>query len=288
VRGVVDVQSRKFTLRDLDLVASEVGAHNQDAVLFLHGAGQTRHSWSGALRTLDKAGYHLLSLDQRGHGESDWAKNGDYSSDAFIGDLRQVIEQLNKPVFLVGASMGGLVSLMSVGEAPETPQAKVRGLALVDITPRIEPEGKTRVLGFMQSNPNGFASVEEAAAAVSRYRPGRPPRRDLSGLRRNLRLAEDGRYYWHWDPAFFEDPNATHGDPEERYASAAAAVNIPTLIVRGARSELVSEESVRHMRELIPAARYVDISGASHMVAGDGNEAFTDAIMEFLKDIGRL
>jgi non-heme chloroperoxidase len=183
--------------------------------------------------------------------------------------------------------MGGLVSLMSVGEAPETPETLIRGLALVDITPRIEPKGKTRVLGFMQSSPNGFASVEEAAAAVSRYMPGRPPRRDLSGLRRNLRLAEDGRYYWHWDPAFFEDPNATHSDPEQRYANAAAAVNIPTLIVRGGRSELVSEESIRHMRELIPAARYVDISGVGHMVAGDSNEAFTDAIQEFLKDVGR-
>lgn len=274
-----DAQSRRFALRDLQLVATEVGAHHAQAVVFLHGAGQTRHSWGRALRALGSTGYHLLALDQRGHGDSDWARDGDYSSDAFIGDLLQVIEQLDKPLFLVGASMGGLVSLMTVGERQEQ---RVRGLALVDITPRIEPEGRTRVLGFMQSNPDGFASVEEAAAAVSGYLPGRPPRSDLTGLRRNLRLAGDGRYYWHWDPAFFEDPNATHGDPEARYASAADAVEIPTLIVRGERSELVSDESMRHMRELIPTARYVDVSGAHHMVAGDSNEAFTQAIMEFL------
>ena len=276
------LNSRKFVLGDLSLVATEYGEHHSSVVVFLHGAGQTRHSWRAALRALAAAGYHVLSLDLRGHGESEWAPDGDYSSDAFISDLRQILQQLAKPTVLVGASMGGLVALMTVGEADEK---WLRGLVLVDIAPRVEPEGRTRVLGFMQSNPGGFDSVEAAAAAIDGYLPNRPPRKDLSGLRRNLRQEDDGRYYWHWDPAFFEDPNATHGDPEQRYARAASLVGIPTLIIRGERSELVSADGVRHMRELIPAAQYVDISGAHHMIAGDTNEAFTAALVDFIREI---
>jgi non-heme chloroperoxidase len=273
------LDSRKFVLRDLTLVATEGGAHCPELVVFLHGAGQTRHSWRATVSAVAAAGYHVLSLDLRGHGDSEWAPGGDYCSDAFIGDLRQILQELGKPAVLVGASMGGLVALMMVGESdPEW----VRGLVLVDITPRVEPAGRARVLGFMQSNPEGFDSVEAAAEVIDGYMPHRPQRKDLSGLRRNLRQGADGRYYWHWDPAFFEDPHATHADPEQRYARAAARVSIPTLIVRGERSELVSEESVRHVRELIPAAQYLDISGAHHMVAGDSNDVFTAAVVDFV------
>jgi non-heme chloroperoxidase len=276
------MNSRKFALRDLNLVATEVGKHHPELVVFLHGAGQTRHSWRATVSAVAAAGYHVLSLDLRGHGDSDWSPGGDYCSDAFIEDLRQILQELGKPAFLVGASMGGLLALMAVGESDP---GWVRGLVLVDIAPRVEPAGRARVLGFMQSNPEGFDSVQAAADVIDGYLPHRPPRKDLSGLRRNLREGDNGRYYWHWDPAFFEDPQATHADPEQRYAGAAARVRIPTLIVRGGRSELVSDESVRHVRELMPAAQYMDISGAHHMVAGDSNDVFTAAVVDFIRGI---
>lgn len=263
----------------IQLVASEGGDASQPSVVLLHGGGQTRHAWNKLAKTLVNAGYHVLSLDLRGHGDSDWAPDGDYSSDAFMEDILCLLRQLPDPPVLVGASLGGLMSLLTVGE---TEGVTARALVLVDITPKIDMEGRGRIIGFMQSNSRGFASVEEAADAVAAYLPHRPKPKNPSGLLRNLRLKDDGRYYWHWDPSFFSGANATHNDPESRYEAAAHKVRIPTLLVRGEHSELVSEEAVKHFLEVIPGAEYVDVSGARHMVVGDDNDAFAGAALDFL------
>lgn len=280
--------SSSLTTRRLDgygvqLAASEGGDGALPSVVLLHGGGQTRHAWSRLATTLVDAGYRVLSLDLRGHGDSDWAPDGDYSSDAFIADIRAVLAQLPTPPVLVGASLGGLMSLLTVGET-EGPSA--RALVLVDITPKIDMGGRARIIGFMRDNIKGFASVEQAADAVAAYLPHRPRPKNPSGLLRNLRLKDDGYYYWHWDPTFFDGENATHNDPESRYEAAARKVRIPTLLVRGEHSELVSEAAVKHFREVIPDAEYVDVSGARHMVVGDDNDAFADAVLGFLGRLG--
>ncbi|MAT50344.1 MAG: alpha/beta hydrolase [Porticoccaceae bacterium] len=263
----------------IQLAASEGGDPSRVTVVLLHGGGQTRHAWNRLAKTLVAAGYHVLALDHRGHGDSDWAPDGDYSSDAFIADIRAVLDRLPEPPVLVGASLGGLMSLLAVGE---TDDVTARALVLVDITPKIDMEGRARIIGFMQSNKKGFASVDEAADAVAAYLPHRPRPKDPSGLMRNLRPGADGRYYWHWDPTFFDRADATHNDPESRYEAAARNVQIPTLLVRGEHSELVSPDAVEHFLEAIPGAEYVDVSGARHMVVGDSNDAFSDAVLDFL------
>ena len=263
----------------LRLAADVVGAADAPTLLFLHGSGQTRQSWGGALEQAAKRGYRAISLDLRGHGDSDWSPDGRYTLDRFAADVREAIEYLGGEPIVVGASLGGIIGLL-IGATPQPP---MRGLVLVDITPRVEMSGAKEVSAFMDSAPNGFASVEEAADAVAAYLPHRQRPKDTSGLKRNLRL-RDGRYYWHWDPAMLHmgrDAAAKICGPNPLEA-AARALGIPTLLIRGSRSGIVSEAGVREFLEMVPHAEFVDISDAHHMVAGDANDAFNDAVFSFV------
>jgi pimeloyl-ACP methyl ester carboxylesterase len=254
-------------------------------VLLLHGGGQTRHAWGQAANRLASAGHTSFALDQRGHGESAWPEDGAYAFEDYAADVVAVSRTLaaeGGPPVLVGASLGGLASLLAVGEM----RAPARGLVLVDVTPSLERSGVEKVQGFMaERSREGFATLDEAAEAIARYLPHRPRRRSLEGLRKNLRLCPDGRWRWHWDPRFLDGPrsiNHDHDGVARRMAAAAQALAIPTLLVRGASSELVGEAQTAEFLKLAPHAAFVDVSGARHMVAGDANDAFTDAVLGFV------
>jgi non-heme chloroperoxidase len=247
-------------------------------VVLLHGGGQTRHAWKGTGVTLAGAGYYAVALDARGHGDSDWATDGDYSQDAQVEDLVAVLDQLghDRPV-LVGASMGGGTSLVAVGEG----HVDAGALVLVDIAPRLEAEGAAKIGAFMGQGAGGFASLEEVADAIAAYQPHRPRPRQLDGLAKNVRLGADGRYHWHWDPAF----RARTRDLEERHKrldACARNLDLPTLLVRGGMSDILSEEGAEEFLRMCPGAEYVNIAGAAHMVAGDRNDVFGEAVVEFL------
>jgi pimeloyl-ACP methyl ester carboxylesterase len=261
----------------LSLVADAAGASDAPTLLFLHGSGQTRQSWGRALEEAARRGYRALSLDLRGHGDSDWAPDANYTLERFAADVRQAIEYMAVEPIIVGASLGGIVGLLIAASPPPA----LRGLVLVDITPRVEMSGANEVTAFMNSAPNGFESLEQAAEAVAAYLPHRPRPKDTSGLQRNLRL-RDGRYYWHWDPALLQmGRNANFNGPNP-LEKAARALKIPTLLIRGGRSRIVSETGVREFREMVPHAEFVDISDAHHMVAGDANDAFNEAVFAFV------
>jgi pimeloyl-ACP methyl ester carboxylesterase len=265
---------------DTRLAADSYGSGRP--VLLLHGGGQTRGAWHQTARALAERGYHAIALDARGHGESDWSKSG-YSLDLFASDLKSVIAEVGGKPALVGASLGGLTAMLAAGEA-EQPIASA--LILVDIATQLNPAGAKAIQDFMKSNPNGFETVEEAADAVSRYLPHRPRPKDVSGLKRNLRKREDGRYHWHWDPAVVA-PRTAHSPQEftQRLEAAASKLNIPTLLVRGGRSEIVTVEGVKRFQELVPNAECVQVDDAGHMVAGDANTAFAAAVLDFLKRV---
>ena len=265
------------------IVADCYGSPDAPPVVLLHGGGQTRHAWASTARELGVAGWHAIALDLRGHGDSGWDPVGDYSLDAFVEDLLAVTVSLARPPVAVGASLGGMASLLCAGEiAPDA----LRAIVLVDVAPKTEPEGVERIISFMGANRDGFASVEEAAEAIAAYLPHRPRPTNLDGLTKNLRLDANGRYRWHWDPAFMHGERRVNAarDPD-RMARAARELRLPALLVRGRMSDVVSQEGARHFLELAPHARYVDVSGAGHMVAGDENDAFTAAVIEFLRDV---
>jgi pimeloyl-ACP methyl ester carboxylesterase len=250
-------------------------------VLLLHGGGQTRHSWAETARRLADAGWRAIALDLRGHGESAWDPDGDYHFDRFADDIVAVAASLGARPALVGASLGGIAALIAQARTPGT---LASALVLVDIAPKIEPDGADRIVNFMTARPDGFASLEEVADAIAEYNPHRPRPRDLSGLEKNLRLGDDGRYRWHWDPRFLaaDRPSRTEDSTLE---DAARTLDLPTLLVRGRLSDLLSEQGARHFLELVPHAEFADVSGAGHMVAGDRNDAFTRAVVGFLERV---
>jgi pimeloyl-ACP methyl ester carboxylesterase len=267
--------------RGMELAADEWGDPAAPAVVLLHGGGQTRNAWGAAGEALARAGFHAVAVDQRGHGESAWDPAGDYRLECYAEDLHAVVGRLAPRPALVGASLGGMVSLIYAGEMHP---GVARALVLVDITPRPEPEGVARVIGFMKAHPDGFATLDDAARAVAAYLPHRPPPSDTRGLEKNLRRGHDGRWRWHWDPAMLEsvERRRTTSEHPERLVDAARAIAVPTLLVRGSRSDVVTERSAREFLVLVPHAEYVDVADAAHMVAGDSNDAFAGAVVDFL------
>jgi pimeloyl-ACP methyl ester carboxylesterase len=275
-------QRRFIGSEGLRLCADVGGNPDAPSVILLHGGGQTRLSWAGAMRELVAAGFYVISLDARGHGDSDWSPEGNYSLDSLAADLRAVIAALAcDPPALVGASMGGATALYATGNSPE-PLAST--LVLVDIVPRVDPAGAERIRRFMGANPEGFSSVEQAAAAVAAYNPHRPPPQDHSGLLKNLRRGADGRLRWHWDPKIIRRPHRL--EPPELTAQllrACAGVRIPVLLVRGQRSDVVDDAGIEEFRSALPQLEVASVAGAGHMVAGDRNDAFNRSVIGFLQ-----
>lgn len=276
------IATRRYTAPSGVSIAADIGGYPAaPTVIFMHGGGQTRHSWRGAMRELLAAGYQVISLDTRGHGDSDWSPEGDYGLESLAADLHAVIATLSSAPALVGASLGGATGLYAVGNSPE-PIASA--LVLVDVVPRVDPVGSERIRNFMRSRPDGFGTLEEAADAIAAYNPHRPRPRDTSGLMKNLRLRTDGRLHWHWDPKIVQTPARL--EPPQFVGpllDAARRVRIPTLLVRGLMSDVVSEGGVAELRQVLPGLEVWDVAGAGHMVAGDRNDAFNQGVSTFLR-----
>lgn len=254
------------------------GDPNGPLVLLQHGGGQTRHAWKGVGQKLGAAGYHAVALDTRGHGDSEWAPDGRYSLDVMVEDLQRVVAALGgrRPV-LVGASMGGGVSLLAVGED----HLDATALVLVDIAPRIEMDGADRILTFMGERPEGFDTLDQVADAIARFQPHRSRPSNLAGLAKNVRLYPDGKYRWHWDPAFHTQARRLD-KRQERLEACARRLRLPTLLVRGGLSDVLSAEGAQSFLEVCPHSEYVNVTDAGHMVAGDRNDVFGTAVIEFL------
>lgn len=250
-------------------------------VALMHGGGQTRHAWKAAGETLGNAGYRAVAFDARGHGDSDWADPDAYGADFMVEDLLSVTRALggDRPI-LVGASMGGGVSLVAVGEK----KIDAAALVLVDMAPRIELEGRKKIQEFMNQKPDGFDSLEEVAEAISNYQPHRKRPRNLDGLAKNVRLGAGGKYHWHWDPAR-RAKWREETDYRDRLSQCADCLELPTLLVRGGLSDVLSEEGAQSFLKQCPHAEYVNVKNAAHMVAGDRNDIFADSVIGFLKRV---
>ena len=258
----------------------ESGAAGDDrpSVLFLHGGGQNRYSWKNTCQTLADDGLHVVALDSRGHGDSDRAPDADYSVDALCTDTHSVLDQIGRPTILIGASMGGMTAMPVAHEAGPD---KVTKLVLVDVVPRYEKDGSARIREFMASGLNGFESLDEAADAVASYLPHRAKPRSPEGLKKNLRL-RDGRWFWHWDPAFLTVPADDKFVRVAKLEHAVMSLTIPILLIRGRLSDVVSEAGVNDFLAKVPDAEFVELSDAGHTAAGDDNDAFSDVVVQFV------
>ena len=277
-----EIETRYFEGDQGLRLAGDVGGDPRSpCVIMLHGGGQTRHSWGSAQRELIRQGFHVVNLDLRGHGDSDWSPDGEYGLPLLAADLNSVIAQINSRPALVGASMGGAMALYALGQGdPLLAQA----LILVDIVPNVEAAGSRKIGEFMRANHDGFANLEEASDAVAHYYPQRPRPKDPSGLMKNLRKREDGRLYWHWDPRLISDkPRCEPPEFTQPLLEAAENVRVPSLLVRGLQSDIVSDEGIAQLKKRLPQLEVMDVSGAGHMVAGDKNDAFNEGVIAFLQ-----
>jgi pimeloyl-ACP methyl ester carboxylesterase len=282
------VASERFRVADLDLAVRTHNPAGAPSLLFAHGFGQTGGAWHGAASALASAGYRCVTFDARGHGESDRVSGGanaggGYHVDQFADDILRLAAAQPQPPILVGASMGGLLGMVLAGEIRPVP---FRALVLVDITPRWETAGVERILGFMQAHPDGFAGYAEAAEQIAAYLPQRRERKSEQQLRPLLREGSDGRLRWHWDPALLAGGLV---DESERYQprllAAAAKIEIPVLLLSGARSDVVSHATVDEFLRLVPQARHVELPQATHMLAGDANDAFTREVIHYVQSL---
>lgn len=263
----------------LRLVADQGGNEKAPAVILLHGGGQTRYSWSRAAERLVEEGLQVISFDARGHGESDWSADGAYQLTDRAEDLALITSELEVPYFLVGASLGGATSIVGIHQG-----MRPAGLVLVDIVPQPDLRGISRIIAFMQGYPDGFADLDEAAAAVAAYSPHRTVAKDHQGLMKNLRVRPDGRLRWHWDPLIVADhPGRFEGVLQDAAQTLEQLPDLPVLLVRGMASDVVSDESIELFRKGLPRLELLDVEGAGHMVAGDRNDVFNDGIIAFVQ-----
>ena len=268
----------------LKIAADVWGSNNKKLVILLHGGGQTRHAWGETGKKLAEAGYHAVALDLRGHGDSEWHSDGDYTIKAYKEDLVSIIKEINKPASLIGASLGGMASLLLAGD--EVNLNLCTALIMVDIGIYPDPVGSDRIVSFMLSGEGGFESLEDVAKSISDYLPHRQKPKDLQGLKKNLRLKEDGRYYWHWDPRFIRRrPGSRDKGNFDLQLKAAEKVVVPTLLIRGALSDVVTMEDVEYFSSVIGHAKFVEIEKAAHMIAGDRNDVFAEEAIKFLRSL---
>ena len=264
----------------LRLIADEWNRGRSEAptIVMLHGGGQNRFSWKNTGQLLAERGFHVIALDARGHGDSDRAPNAEYTVDAFARDAAAVLTQIDRPVVLIGASMGGLTGIVAAHRAGP---AVVTKLVLVDVVPRFEGVGTHRIRDFMTRHVDGFDSLDQAADAIAEYLPHRRRPRNVDGLTKNLRH-RDGRWYWHWDPAFVTSAGDDPFVEVDRLEQAAIDLRIPILLIRGKLSDVVSPAGVEDFLAKVPRAEFVELSDAGHTAAGDDNDAFSDAVVSFV------
>lgn len=267
------------------IVADRLGDPTAQAVVFLHGGGQTRRSWARAASAVAERGWQAITVDLRGHGESDWSADGDYRVVSFAADVREVLTQLPPKPVLVGASLGGFTAMLLAGELSPS---MVSAVVLVDIVPNMDASGASRIHAFMtEKMESGFDSLDEVADMVAAYNPHRPRPADLDGLTTNLRRRGE-RWYWHWDPKFVSGTAAlppievTEVDRLNAAIRAILRDDVPMLLVRGQLSDLVSQDRADEFLSHFPQVEFIDVRGAGHMVAGDRNDIFADAVLDFL------
>ena len=272
-----------FATEDGLMLAADVFAQDgsRAEVLLLHGGGQNRHSWQRIAHRLQALGMKVIAMDVRGHGDSDWAPDGDYSREKLALDIRAAYHHfgLSAPL-VIGASMGGLTAIDGLG-LHDLPAC---GLVLLDVAPMTEEKGFARIQRFMLQAPEGYDSIDAVAQAVADYR-GTPPRKGPhTGLMRNLRLTPEGRYRWHWDPRMLA---SRRHDADTRFAHVSrvlAQIDLPVLLLRGEHSDIVTQAAVDHFLTVAPQGRALTISGAGHMISGDENDGFLQAILDFARE----
>jgi len=258
----------------------EWGAPDAPALLCLHGITQTAHSWDEVAADLARD-HRVLSFDQRGHGDSDWAADGDYTRHTQAADLDAITDALGLRRFiLAGMSMGGINSIAFTARHPQ----KVKALIIVDVSPEIQAKGVENIRAFIQQS-DVLDTFEEFVARAHQFNPRRSLDNIRSRLTHNLKQLPDGKWTWKYDPALRSPNRGFQASALLNLWDDVRAIRCPTLIIKGGESDILSAESATKLQAAIPGSRVAVVPGAGHSVMGDNPTAFVAAAREFLKTV---
>ena len=275
---VVLPDERQVAVNGLGFRYLDWGTEGKPPILFLHGGALTAHTWDLCCLAL-RDDYHCLALDQRGHGDSDWAPDANYTIAAQREDVKGFAEALGLDRFvLVGMSMGAINGLAYAIAYPETLSA----LVLIDSGPKVRRPGSSRIRNFV----NGGAEPETLEAIIERalaFNPRRDPLVLRRSLMHNLRRQDDGNWVWKYDRQRFQAMGGDQHAAERRgLADGLASVTCPTLVVRGGESDVFHDEDAELLAAGLPDGRWVKIPKAGHTVQGDNPKELVAALREFL------
>ena len=257
----------------------EWGDDANPAVLMLHGSSQQAHSWDFISLALSDQ-YHVIALDQRGHGDSDWAAEGDYSIEAYQRDIDGFVLACGLKAFvLIGHSMGGRNSYIWASRHSKT----LKGLVIVDTGPETHRRGQDRI-GQFRELPDELDSFEEFAQRIQEY-TGRSQEQVLGALKYSIRQRSDGKWTWKYDKIMRTPGRSEPGWTPQQLWECVDRIDCPTLVVRGSRSDLFPVETMQRMQEAIADCTTATISGAGHLVQGDNPADFVTAVRGLLSRV---
>ena len=261
------------------------GRPEKPPLVLLHGVGQTCHTWDLFAAAMADH-FHVMAFDQRGHGDTDWAADKDYSRASMVEDANAFTDALGlEHFFLTGMSMGGANSLAFTAKYP----AKVEALIVVDVGPRVEPKGVKHIRDFMK-NYREFDSLDQAAEVIHRFNPRRP----LEVIRKytvvyNLKETGEGKWTWKYDTYFSDSHRKVDvKQMQEELSAAVKKIQCPTLVVKGGESDVFSLDGARDLQELIPSSEFALVPKAGHSVMGDNPQGFESAVRGFYEKKGYL
>lgn len=261
------------------------GNPENPALVLLHGVGQTCHTWDLFAAAMAPH-FHVMAFDQRGHGDTDWAPDKDYSRQTMVQDAEAFTTALGLDrFFLTGMSMGGANSLSFTAKNPD----RVEALVVVDVGPRVENKGVQHIRNFMKDFRE-FDSLDDAAAVIHKFNPRRP----LEVIRKytvvyNLKQLPSGKWTWKYDTYFSEGHSRIDvKQMQEELSTEVKKISCPTLLVKGAESDVLSLDGARSLQEAVPGSEFALIPGAGHSVMGDNPPAFEAAVREFYQKKGYL
>jgi len=284
VPEIVLPESHQIVIHRMRFHYLDWGTAGRHPILFLHGGGLNAHTWDVVCLML-RRDYHCFALDQRGHGDSEWEPTSDYSHDSQVGDVEGFLAklQLKRPL-VVGHSMGGFAALGYAVKHPET----LAGLVLVDIGPELNLTGSKRIRDFIAMD-RVLDSVDAFVERAMSFNPRRNPTLLRRSLLHNLRQLPNGKWTWKHDP---NRMSIGKNFVEERLERAKQIlddvhkITCPTLILRGDRSDVFSDENASKFAKALPHGRWLKVPNAGHTIQGDNPAGLLDALNPFIKEIG--
>jgi len=276
---IVLPSSCEITTSGMRLHYLDWGTAGRRPMVFLHGAALNAHTWDVVCLSLRQQ-YHCHALDQRGHGESAWAEDADYSGDAHCGDMEAFVEHLGLDQFvLVGHSMGGFNAFTYAFHHSH----RLAALVLVDAGPTMLAKGARRIVEFVTETAE-LDSLDHVIQKAIEFNPRRDPRLLRHSVLHNFRQNSNGKWARKTDLRMWYGLTNRGQEREqlkERFQQA-HRISCPTLIVQGGLSDVFTSEDAQNLSKQFSSGHFSQVGDAGHTVQGDNPRVLTKVLSDFL------